>query len=201
MSPGKFPKVGLTLTELLVAVMSISVVIMGIMSTDYAVRKNAQDASATASLNLKTHAVLNHIINNALPAVGDKDSKGIRYPGDESWFCLRQDASATAGVYTDDNWVCYTVVGSALYTCTNPPASNPALNPLPVPATAGPCRASDTLVEGSRGIMLSVNPDYSATSNIFGVTVATRTNPASSKSTSNPEVSASSSISPWGHSI
>ncbi len=170
----------MTLTELLISTIIIGIIMIGVVSSDSAVRKNAQNQNASTLLTLNTRAIVNVIINNAALISGYKNDEG--YSVTPNGFCFRQDINGTPVDYTDDQWMCYTVVASALRSC--------------VKAAAGSCLSSDTLV----GAVVSVTPAFDAAADVFSVTIVNRADPAKSKSISNPEVTVSARTSPPGQS-
>ncbi len=168
---------------------------VGVVSTDYAVRRNFQNQSATALLTINTRLIVSHIIKNAGLATGYRTDRGIRLSGDgqlpgplpANTMCFRQDpiAAPTPTNYADDGWVCYTQLGNDLRTCAK------------APGPPGGCIAGDALL----GTITTVTPTYDIATNTFTVTVVNRDQPAVAKSISNPEVTWTSRTSPPGQSI
>ena len=179
----------LTLTELLIATTIVGIIMMGVVSSDYAVRKSFQSQSADALLSLHTRVIVNDIIKNAALASGYKNDLGIRTL-DANNFCIRQDPKnlPTPMDYSDDPWVCYTTVpNSALYTCAKPAGA--------VPPAA--CATSDQKL----GAVVSVAPSFDPATDTFSVTIVNRDDPGNPKSISNPEVTVTSQTSPAGQSL
>lgn len=177
----------MTLTELLISTIIIGIIMIGVVSSDSAVRKNAQNQNASTLLTLNTRAIVNAIINNAFLICGYKNDQG--YSPTANGFCFRQDVdiitrapNITPTDYSDDQWMCYTVLASNLRSCAK--------------AAPGSCLSSDTLV----GAVVSVTPAFDATANVFSVTIVNRADPGSPKSISNPEVTVSAQTSPPGQS-
>ena len=172
----------ITLTELLISTTVVGIIMLGVISSDYAIRKQSDNASAGALAALNGQGMLKHIIDNAGKAVGDKSLPGINYPNDKAWFCIRQDINKTPIDFADDAWICYTVVTGNLYNCAKqPPAASPSA-----------CADTDTLLGQVQGI----DPSFSLNNNIFSVTVtiADPTAPGGQRSWS-------ASVSPSGHTI
>ena len=179
----------MTLTELLISTIIIGIIMIGVVSSDSAVRKNAQNQNASTLLTLNTRAIVNAIINNASLISGYKNDQG--YSPTANGFCFRQDFNITTNVpndpptpadYSDDRWMCYTVLASNLRSC--------------VKAASGSCSSSDALV----GAVVSVTPAFDAAANVFSVTIVNRADPSQPKSISNPEVTVSARTSPPGQS-
>ena len=177
------PMRAMTLTELLVSTIIIGIIMIGVVSSDSAVRKNAQNQNASTLLTLNTRAVVNAIINNASLISGYKNDQG--YSPTANGFCFRQDINGTPVDYSDDQWMCYTVLASNLRNCVKTAASGP-----------GSCLSSDKLV----GAVVSVTPAFDAVANVFSVTIVNRADPSQPKSISNPEVTVSAQASPSGQS-
>ncbi|MDO8801773.1 hypothetical protein [Phenylobacterium sp.] len=182
----------ITLTELLISIIIIGIIMIGVISSDSAVRKNAQNQNASTLLTLNTRAVVNAIINNASLISGYRNDQG--YSPTANGFCFRRDFNITTNApndpptpadYSDDQWMCYTVVASNLRSCVKTAASGPSS-----------CLSSDTLV----GAVVSVTPAFDATANVFSVTIVNRADPSQPKSISNPEVTVSARASPPGQS-
>ena len=121
---------GLTLTELLVSTALIGIVMMGIISIDYATRK-AQDASFDKRqvVVLATSAILEQILNDAAKITGDVAMPGVLFRiGPRQTTCFRQDLNPNPDLitpidFTDDTWVCYDQQGGnpAVHRCTAAP--------------------------------------------------------------------------------
>lgn len=196
-----------TLTELVISTAVVGIIMLGVVSSDYAIRQKSDAAFSSASSTLGVQAMINHIIRNAAQAIGDGTGagKGIldgainQQPdaqvGDPNTFCIRQDLNVdgsdhnplTPGNYTDDRWVCYTVQSNSLFTCNR--------------AAVGKCILADNgynnLGQASAvGRLFDVQDDNGPTPQtmLFTVTV-TVPDPSG-----NPK-SLTSSVSPAGHRI
>ena len=132
---------GLTLTELLVAAILMGIVMVGLISVNYAIRRMENSTSEATILAMQTAAAMRHITRNGLLTVGHEADPGIRYdlttPPSVSYLSFRQDVASTPADFTDDEWTIYTDAGEAnrLYTCRQD-ASLGA-----VPDLTGPCNA------------------------------------------------------------
>ena len=182
----------LTLTELIIATVIIGIIMIGVVSSDYAVRNHANNQGAGAVLTLNTRVLVDHIMKNAALAIGDKNNLGFSFapnavlnspPG---FFCVRQDINNTPSDYSDDQWACYTVLSNSLYACARTAVQGP-----------GACTAANTLV----GAIVSAAVNFSDTTDVFLLMVTNRADPAKAQSTSNPQVTVTSQVSPAGQSI
>lgn len=129
---------GITLSELLIATLIVSIMVVGIMSTDYAIRRIDRDSSRDTTLSLQTAALAEQYRQAAIKAIGDAQNTGIRISptqDDETNFiCFRHDdeANPTPSNYNDDTWQCFTrlssdgsSVGVDVFTCTMSAAYGP----------------------------------------------------------------------------
>ena len=105
-------KTGLTLTELLVATILMGIVMLGIVSVDYAVKQMTKQTSGTAFLKMYTSATLQDIARNAAMMTGDSTHPGLLVFFNR--FYIRQDINAATGAVNntpnnddDDAWICY----------------------------------------------------------------------------------------------
>ena len=115
-------KTGVTLTELLVATILMGIVMLGIVSVDFAIRQMSKKTSSTALLRMYTSAVMQEMSRNAALITGS--STGSPAPPDIGFlsfpalnptrFYFRQDINAATGLpnntpqnTSDDGWICY----------------------------------------------------------------------------------------------
>jgi len=124
-----FKTAGLTLIELIITSMLVSVVLFGLFSVTTVLSTNSQDYGQRYLLASQTQATLNHILGNAAltvkdPSAGDPGFlENILLPGDISGtpntFCFHQNVDysfspgdqtprGTPGDYSRDRWLCYT---------------------------------------------------------------------------------------------
>lgn len=106
----------LTIMELIVSTMVVGIIMMGVASSDYAIRKQTDLSYNGAQASLKVQGILNHIMNSAFYAIGTAgvDEGIVVGPSGavaNNSFCIRTSKAP-------DNWVCYTNVAAHLYTCT-----------------------------------------------------------------------------------
>jgi hypothetical protein len=183
----------ITLTELLVATVIVGIIMMGIISTDYAVRKHSQGYANEAQLHLDTRATLAHIRNNAVAAEGTGQALGVRISSmandNTNYFCFQRNLADPLAAPPNYKWFCYTRTGTKIRFCGNKDS-------------AGSCSSSDgiigTVVSDGNGFSVS-NPSFNA--NTFAITITNRTNPATDKSDTNPQVSLTLSVSPPAHAM
>jgi type II secretory pathway pseudopilin PulG len=115
----------ITLTELIIAMSIVGVIMLGVVSSDYAVHKQSSKATSSAQASLSAQGILQKIITNAINAQGsgsvsDKGICGNSVPGvctdlpqsspGVNDFCIRT-------VRSPESWACYTPVASSLYYC------------------------------------------------------------------------------------
>lgn len=116
-------KNGVTLTELIVASVLVGIIMLGIVSVDYATRQSQQTTTAAGQLAMSTGAMLLDIMKNSSLAVGDATSpanSGVFVSPGGNTACFRQDLNtpATPANYADDSWICYTESSNNLLKCT-----------------------------------------------------------------------------------
>ena len=178
----------LTLTELLIATAVVGIIMMGVMSADYAIRKQSVTASSSASANLYAQSIVTNIINNAYKATGSITDKGILIDtslgGPDTVaagsFCARTD--------TVPDWVCYTVI----------PALNGNLYTCPKSPTPGACALSDK----NLGKIISVTPQFTLVGAVGSQQLTfTVTLTVEDQSLPSHQRSLTTSISPPGHRI
>ena len=133
----------MTLAELLVASILMGIVMVGVISVNYAMKRMESTTSKATLLGMQTAAAMNHITRNGLLAVGYENNPGIvlalNTPPDTSYLSFRQDTASTPGDFSDDQWVIYTDIGEAnhLYTCTQ----DAATGPVPQAAACDPAQS------------------------------------------------------------
>ena len=127
--------------ELLIATLLLGIVMVGIASVDYAANQVQLKSSRSAILAMRTSATLLDISKNAGPVMGDQNNSGV------SGNCFRQDLNATPtpSIYTDDSWICYTIVSNAVYKCTR--------------ASAGACTSADENIGAATALAVSYAGD------------------------------------------
>jgi prepilin-type N-terminal cleavage/methylation domain-containing protein len=112
---------GLTLAELLVTTMIIGVIMIGMVSVDYAIRTNDQEQSRSSIATLRTSATLQDIVATATQASGDAATRCVQMANlttdATNYICIYRDFG-TPSVFTDDSWTCYTRHVNNLHKCT-----------------------------------------------------------------------------------
>ena len=191
---------GITLTELLIATIVVGIIMLGVASSDFAVRKNTKNQSAGALLTLNTRSIIEHISKNASMATGMKNDQGFYNVTGAAVaagnFCIRQDIDIsgnflnTSGDYNDDNWKCYTVAANNITTCIKSTANK-----------ANACINTDNKY-ASLGALTTATPSFSSTTDVFSVVIINHDQPSNATtSVSNPGVTLTSQVVPSGHSI
>ena len=105
---------GLTLMELIVSTAVVGIIMMGVVSTDSAIRRQTNTSFQNAQASLNPQGILAHIMNSAFNATGTPADPGI-YIGTGG---LAANTMCFRTAKAPDNWVCYTNLGTNLYTCT-----------------------------------------------------------------------------------
>ena len=128
-----FDRNALTLTELLMTTAIVGIIMLGVVSVDYALRKQNRSSYGSLLSLLGAQSIAQRVITEATKAVGTSADPGIVVgsqtggPGpvritDVNTFCIRRDMKNTP-----TSWVCYwrsttladTVTGMVnFYTCT-----------------------------------------------------------------------------------
>lgn len=110
---------GITLAELLVSLILIGIVMMGVVSFNYAIVNIQNSAGVSSALNLQLSGIKNQITKFASLATGNSADPGIRDPNDPYpkcpgtvCFAFRQD--------TDDKYVAKTAGGYGYTTFRDP---------------------------------------------------------------------------------
>ncbi len=126
-----------TLTELLIATMIFSIVMLGAFSVDFALRQSQQSTSRNALVAMRTAATMLHIVKNAQLATGNRNNLGILVNPFPNTVCMRRDneLNPTPDNFSDDIWTCYTQINNDIRTCQR-------LGNLP----PNPCNNLDALI-------------------------------------------------------
>ena len=109
---------GITLTELIVATAIVGIVMLGVMSADYALRKQHNTVFNRTDAVLRARGIMAHIMRNANNAYGSPSDPGIVKDLPGGTFCIR--TKTTPSVVT---WVCYSKAGGNEVTCNKPPST------------------------------------------------------------------------------
>lgn len=117
-----FQRRGITLTELLVAGILIGIVMLGVISVSFAIKKMQETTNKAALLAMRATAIVTHMTKNVAMAVGYKDDPGIvvSESSSQQWVSIRQESGDDVSRFDDDDWfIYYTDLGNhRLYFCT-----------------------------------------------------------------------------------
>lgn len=212
--PAKLNKKGLSLTELIVASILITIVLAGVAGFSISLRQIEQTSGQAAVLNTRTSAAINHIKNNAFTAIGYKNDSGVRTDITEgttpppNFFSFRHDVLNTPIDYTDDEWTIYTDGGitNIMYVCTQESIDN-GEGPIPMTLSGQPCEPPNgmdpdnlTLLNNVVNIIYEFDPNATAPEFYFYIQITTRSDPSKAADPlKNPEVTMEDSISPISH--
>ena len=103
---------GLTLVELIITIVLLSVVILAATTFDYSSIYMFESSRKKAILVNEMSLIFEHIARYAVAATGDIANPGIvvgTKSATESYVMLRIDSNKTPDDYTDDTWVRYEV--------------------------------------------------------------------------------------------
>ena len=100
---------GLTLTELLLATVMISIVMGGVAVWATSMKQMRTSSQTTRYTDMKLAAVMKAIRKDAELAIGDPGDAGIQYisVSPKRAICFRHDTQLTPSDYTDDIWACW----------------------------------------------------------------------------------------------
>ncbi|GEM_PF-2226929 len=203
---------GLSLAELLITTTIVGVIMMGMVSVDYALRTNEQQQTRAALVSLRTSATLTDMTVNARQAYGDVATRCIQIANiaadNTNYICIYRDIDAagvpnnTPSVYADDRWVCYTRRGTNMHKCMRTVAAGPNACPAATPigtVTTDVYAAPDTPVVTSNAATLDFNFQLTL-KNRYDPTVAGATYAAilPQEYLTNPKVKMTTSVSPQG---
>lgn len=91
--------------------------IAGMLSMDFSLRSMGVSAGKDSALYVQTLAVVEHYRKAAAQATGDLADPGIMINptnSNSNYTCFRQDLKRTPADYSDDPWVCFTLLRSAV---------------------------------------------------------------------------------------
>jgi prepilin-type N-terminal cleavage/methylation domain-containing protein len=167
-------KQGLTLAELLITTIIIGIVMVGLVSIDFAIRSNEQQQSRTSLATIRTSAVLQDIVTTASQAFGNATTQCVQIGNittdTTNYICIYRDYG-TPSDNSDDSWQCYTRHGTDLHKCTrtvgNGKGSCADTDPIIGTVTA------DTFDPPDTPYVVATNPDF-----YFQVTIKSRFDPS-----------------------
>jgi hypothetical protein len=179
---------GLTLSELLISMVIVSFMMIGILTTDHAIRSMNNKVTDDITLSMQIRSVAEHIRRDAMLSTGELADPGIDLAIANS-VCFRRDddANPSPGDYSDDIWTCYTLLVNDLYKCSSASGAAPAA-----------CTAADIFVG-----RLVANNLSSATFNNgqFHILLQTRKDPAVAQdNNTNPQAETEIAVYPIGYS-
>ena len=209
-------KIAVTLTELLVATILMGIVMLGIVSVDFAIRQMSKKTSSTALLRMYTSSLMQEMAGNAALITGDPTNPGFLFfpPGNPTRFYLRQDINAATGLpnntpqnTSDDGWICYDQSqGGAnainIYKCrfSSPVSTN---NDCFNAAAFGRIIIGTTVDNPpSQRLNMQFLPDNNVPTQKYylEISLTNRKYPSSAASATNPEVSISTRVDLMSHS-
>ncbi|MFT7538659.1 MAG: prepilin-type N-terminal cleavage/methylation domain-containing protein [Lysobacterales bacterium] len=121
---------GVTLTELIISSVLIGIIMLGVMSFSFALKRIEESTSTGASFDSTTAGFLSMFSRDVEKATGDSSNHGIitNTTGINNVICFRHDLIPTPPDlptphdYTDDEWVCYTQVADLINYYTKLPS-------------------------------------------------------------------------------
>ncbi|NTV28883.1 MAG: hypothetical protein HGA80_02260 [Candidatus Omnitrophica bacterium] len=106
---------GITLSELLIATLIVSIMVVGIGSTNFAVHRMDKDSHRSAALSIQMLSLAENFRKAAESATGDRNDPGVLINNTgtvANYICFRQDVQPpgvpTPADYSDDTWQCFT---------------------------------------------------------------------------------------------
>ncbi len=184
---------GLTLSELIITTFIVSIMIVGIMSTDFAIRRMDRDSHRDTALSMQMLALAENFRQSALSANGDKNDPGILIDNSSTnanYICFRHDikppGTPTPNDYTDDNFECFSrlnddgsSVGVNVKACQRTAA-----------AGAGACVSTDRYIgrvvtDAFTNNPPIIEPSFDLTTGIFHVQLIGRVDPSAGADTTN----------------
>lgn len=156
-----FNRQGLTLAELLITTIIIGVVMVGMVSVDFAIRSNDQQQSRTSIATLRTSATLQEIVSTISQGFGDAASRCVQIGSitadSTNYICIYRDFGTPAD-YSDDVWHCFTRHGTNLHKCTRTLADGKGscVNTDPIIGTV----TADTFDAPDNPLIVATYPDF-----------------------------------------
>ncbi len=100
---------GVTLVELIISTAVVGIIMLGVMSAEYAIRKQGEAAFNSSNSAIRAQVILDHVLHNAAQAVGSAADPGVVINpfGWANTFCFR---TSMAG----PSWSCYSKVPAGL---------------------------------------------------------------------------------------
>jgi hypothetical protein len=119
-----------TLVELIIATLIVSMVIAGVFSAEYALRRTNENGSGDTQTAIQTKSLADAVRSAVKALHGDSGNHGITIllpVNTQKTICFRHDivvgADFTPADYTDDSHTCFTQIGTTVYRCERLPAA------------------------------------------------------------------------------
>ncbi|MBF0595313.1 MAG: prepilin-type N-terminal cleavage/methylation domain-containing protein [Candidatus Omnitrophica bacterium] len=196
---------GITLTELLITTVIVSIMMAGIFAGSLAIQGMNKAVTDRSELYIRTQKIVDTIMSDASQATGTSANVGVcinNTSDDQNYFCFRNAA----------NWACYSRLNNAsnyrvlLYRCTYAITASCLTGSVSSPCAsscgAAKCSTGDTYVDTLvTDVFSAVQPAFS--NGIFTMPVINRVDPTvgSGTSTKNPQVTFDIIAYPEGHSF
>ncbi|MBF0620025.1 MAG: prepilin-type N-terminal cleavage/methylation domain-containing protein [Candidatus Omnitrophica bacterium] len=186
---------GVTLVELLISMLIVSIMIGGIFAANHAIQSIDKSQTYRSTLFIQTQVTLDTIRNDAAHAVGTANDVGVcinNTADDTNYFCFRREGSPRT-------WACYTRYKNAsgnrvnLGRCT---FASGGVSCGTDPTACPNCGQASCLQFGAYTYVGTMTEDVftspqnppNFTSLGFSMKVINREDPAAAKSPTNPEV-------------
>jgi len=115
-----------TLVELIVSTLIVSMVVAGVFSAESPLRRTNENGAGDVQTIVQTKALADGVRAALKNLHGDPANHGITILdpiGTNKTICFRHDNSITPNLYTDDNHTCFTQIGTNVYRCEQLPPS------------------------------------------------------------------------------
>jgi hypothetical protein len=110
-----------TLVELIISTLIVSMVVAGVFASEYALRRMSEKGAGDVQINIQVKTIAELIRSTVKIVHGDPSDIGIDVDIANKTLCFRHDVDTgsgfTPGDYTDDDWTCYTQIGTDVYLC------------------------------------------------------------------------------------
>ena len=124
----KIKKSAVTIAELIISTLIVSMVVVGVFSADYALRRMGESGARDVTVNIQTRSVAESVRDSVRKVLGalvqplTSDETGIDISTATKTICFRHDVQDGTGQFTpannaDDNWTCYTQIGTVVHRC------------------------------------------------------------------------------------
>ena len=121
---------GVTLVELIISAMIVSMVIAGVFSAEYALRRISESGATNVVTNINVKAVAEAVRASARRLHGDPTTDTGFYFSAHTLCFRHEDVSGgfiTPEKYSDDVNTCYTLIGTDMHTCEHAPDPSPCV--------------------------------------------------------------------------